>query len=122
MVWRCEDVSSQSVHHVLLTGRKAFSLRNSFVTHKECAQLCPIADHDKGHFDMGRCLHCVLALDERTETGGCAQLGEEPALLLNQISNGRGAIGVSVRFQLSFCRRNRILMHFSPGLRCFVLS
>ena len=48
-----EDLSSQSVlHHVLSTRREAIGLRNSFVAHKECAQLCPIADHDEGHFDL----------------------------------------------------------------------
>ena len=48
-----EDLSSQSVlHHVLPTGIEAIGLHNSFVAQKECAQLCPIADHDKGHFDL----------------------------------------------------------------------
>ncbi len=48
-----EGLSSQSVNdHVLPPRDEAFSVCNSFVTHKECAQLCPIADHDKSHFDL----------------------------------------------------------------------
>ncbi len=48
-----ENLSSQSVnYHVLLTHDEAFSFCNSFVTHKEHAHPCPIADHDNCHFDL----------------------------------------------------------------------
>ncbi len=78
-----EDLSSQSVlHHVLPTRREAIGLLNSFVAHKECAQLCPIADHDKGHFDTqterncGFCWCCWQEVEQFELSFCCHRTGQ----------------------------------------------